>query len=100
MGCTETRGAAPRGCAPAREDGKENAMRKATSRTPAATRGLRTKRIIARNAVYSTTATGQIECAMRTVIVGDVHGCLDELLALVEKCGGLSSARFVLVGDL
>ncbi|MDB4980665.1 MAG: metallophosphatase [Myxococcales bacterium] len=37
---------------------------------------------------------------MRTVIVGDVHGCLDELLALVEKCGGLSSARFVLVGDL
>jgi hypothetical protein len=37
---------------------------------------------------------------MRTVIVGDVHGCLDELLALVEKCGGLASARFVLVGDL
>ncbi len=37
---------------------------------------------------------------MRTVIVGDVHGCLDELLALVEKCGGLSSAHFVLVGDL
>jgi hypothetical protein len=37
---------------------------------------------------------------MRTVIVGDVHGCLDELLALVEKCGGLGAARFVLVGDL
>jgi hypothetical protein len=37
---------------------------------------------------------------MRTVIVGDVHGCLDELLELVETCGGLSSARFVLVGDL
>jgi hypothetical protein len=37
---------------------------------------------------------------MRTVIVGDVHGCLDELLALVEKCGGAAAARFVLVGDL
>jgi len=34
---------------------------------------------------------------MRTVIVGDVHGCLDELRALVEQCG---DARYVLVGDL
>jgi hypothetical protein len=33
----------------------------------------------------------------RTVIVGDVHGCLDELLALVRKCG---AASVVLVGDL
>src|SRR5690349_15378717 len=34
------------------------------------------------------------------VIIGDVHGCLDELRALVHGCGGERSARFVLVGDL
>jgi hypothetical protein len=37
---------------------------------------------------------------MRTVIVGDVHGCLDELLALVERCGDPRSTRYVMVGDL
>ena len=37
---------------------------------------------------------------MRTVIVGDVHGCLDELLALVERCGAPSDTRYVMVGDL
>jgi hypothetical protein len=37
---------------------------------------------------------------MRTVIVGDVHGCLDELLALVERCGDPSDTRYVMVGDL
>ena len=37
---------------------------------------------------------------MRTVIVGDVHGCLDELLALVERCGDPKSTRYVMVGDL
>jgi hypothetical protein len=37
---------------------------------------------------------------MRTVIVGDVHGCLDELLALVGRCGDPRSTRYVLVGDL
>ena len=37
---------------------------------------------------------------MRTVIVGDVHGCLDELLALVERCGAPGDTRYVLVGDL
>jgi hypothetical protein len=37
---------------------------------------------------------------MRTVIVGDVHGCLDELLALVERCGELGGTRYVMVGDL
>ncbi len=37
---------------------------------------------------------------MRTVIVGDVHGCLDELLALVERCGDPRDTRYVLVGDL
>jgi hypothetical protein len=37
---------------------------------------------------------------MRTVIVGDVHGCLDELLALVERCGDPLGTRYVMVGDL
>jgi diadenosine tetraphosphatase ApaH/serine/threonine PP2A family protein phosphatase len=37
---------------------------------------------------------------MRTVIVGDVHGCLDELLQLVERCGDPRDTRYVMVGDL
>ena len=37
---------------------------------------------------------------MRTVIVGDVHGCLDEVRALVERCGAPGDTRYVLVGDL
>src|SRR5262249_14596635 len=37
---------------------------------------------------------------MRTVIVGDVHGCLDELLTLVEHCGSPRDTRYVMVGDL
>jgi diadenosine tetraphosphatase ApaH/serine/threonine PP2A family protein phosphatase len=37
---------------------------------------------------------------MRTVIVGDVHGCLDELLALVGLCGEPGDTRYVMVGDL
>jgi hypothetical protein len=37
---------------------------------------------------------------MSTVIVGDVHGCLDELLALVERCGDPARTRYVMVGDL
>src|SRR5215471_6732986 len=36
----------------------------------------------------------------RTVVIGDVHGCLDELLELVRRCGGARGARIVLVGDL
>jgi hypothetical protein len=39
-------------------------------------------------------------CVMRTVIVGDVHGCLDELLALVARCGDPRGTRYVMVGDL
>jgi hypothetical protein len=38
--------------------------------------------------------------AMRTIIIGDVHGCLDELVRLVRTCGGIHDSRFVLVGDL
>ena len=36
----------------------------------------------------------------RTVVVGDLHGCYDELLALVEKVGLGASDRLVCVGDL
>lgn len=36
----------------------------------------------------------------RTLIVGDVHGCLEELEALVAKAGLRSEDSLVLVGDL
>ena len=35
-----------------------------------------------------------------TVVVGDIHGCYDELLALVEGVGLRESDRLVSVGDL
>jgi len=38
--------------------------------------------------------------AARTVVVGDVHGCLEELLALIVKCGVTPDDRVVLVGDV
>lgn len=37
---------------------------------------------------------------MRTLIIGDVHGCLDELHALLARCGRAPDDRVVLVGDL
>jgi len=37
---------------------------------------------------------------MRTLIIGDVHGCLDELQALLARCGRAPEDRVVLVGDL
>lgn len=37
---------------------------------------------------------------MRTIIIGDVHGCLDELLALVRLARREPGDRVVLVGDL
>ena len=36
----------------------------------------------------------------RTVVVGDVHGCLDELFALIAKCGVTPDDNVVLVGDV
>ena len=36
----------------------------------------------------------------RTVIVGDVHGCSDELQILLDRVGFTSSDRLVFVGDL
>jgi len=37
---------------------------------------------------------------MRTIIIGDVHGCLDELLTLVQQTRRDPEDRIVLVGDL
>ena len=36
----------------------------------------------------------------RTIIVGDVHGCVDELQALLLQCGVVRGDRVVLAGDL
>jgi hypothetical protein len=36
----------------------------------------------------------------RTVVVGDIHGCYDELLALIESVGLGESDRLISVGDL
>jgi predicted phosphodiesterase len=36
----------------------------------------------------------------RTIIVGDVHGCADELRLLLRKCGYSKGDRVVLAGDL
>jgi len=38
--------------------------------------------------------------ASRTLVVGDVHGCLAELLALVREAGVTADDRVVFVGDL
>jgi calcineurin-like phosphoesterase family protein len=37
---------------------------------------------------------------VRTIVIGDVHGCLDELLALLARCQRSEDDRVVLVGDL
>jgi hypothetical protein len=36
----------------------------------------------------------------KTVVIGDVHGCADELAALLRACGCESGDEIVLVGDL
>ena len=36
----------------------------------------------------------------RTIVVGDIHGCYDELMDLLEKCGFSQDDRVVAVGDL
>jgi hypothetical protein len=36
----------------------------------------------------------------RTIIVGDVHGCADELQLLLRRCGHAQGDRVVLAGDL
>ncbi|MFI5306259.1 MAG: metallophosphoesterase [Polyangiales bacterium] len=37
---------------------------------------------------------------MQTIVIGDVHGCADELAALLRACGHGSNDEVVLVGDL
>jgi hypothetical protein len=37
---------------------------------------------------------------VRTIVIGDVHGCLHELVALLGRCGRRGDDRVVLVGDL
>lgn len=34
------------------------------------------------------------------MIVGDVHGCHEELLQLLDKCGADANTTVILVGDL
>jgi predicted phosphodiesterase len=36
----------------------------------------------------------------RTIVIGDVHGCLEELLALLARCRHTPADRVVFVGDL
>ena len=36
----------------------------------------------------------------RTIIVGDIHGCADELQLLLRRCGHVRGDRVVLAGDL
>ena len=36
----------------------------------------------------------------RTIVVGDIHGCFDELIDLLEKCAFSEADRVVAVGDL
>lgn len=36
----------------------------------------------------------------RTILVGDVHGCIDELQSLLRACARTAQDRVVLVGDL
>jgi len=36
----------------------------------------------------------------RTIIVGDVHGCVDELRLLLRQCGYAKGDRVILAGDL
>src|SRR4029453_10885264 len=36
----------------------------------------------------------------RTIVVGDIHGCYDELIELLEKAGFSQNDRVVAVGDL
>ena len=37
---------------------------------------------------------------MRTIVVGDIHGCYDELISLLDKVGFGTDDRLVSVGDL
>jgi len=36
----------------------------------------------------------------RTIIIGDIHGCLEETRILLDKCGYTTGERVIFVGDL
>jgi diadenosine tetraphosphatase ApaH/serine/threonine PP2A family protein phosphatase len=36
----------------------------------------------------------------RTIVIGDIHGCYDELVALLDKVGAGADDRIIAVGDL
>lgn len=38
--------------------------------------------------------------ARRTIIIGDIHGCYDELCALLDRVGPVAGDRVISVGDL
>jgi len=37
---------------------------------------------------------------MRTIVIGDVHGCLEEVLDLLDACAATESDRIIFAGDL
>ena len=37
---------------------------------------------------------------MRTFVIGDIHGCFDELMELLEKVGLQEEDRLVSLGDI
>jgi len=37
---------------------------------------------------------------MRTIVIGDIHGCLDELMALLDKLAPAEGDRVISVGDI
>lgn len=46
------------------------------------------------------TGAGYTLVMQRTIVVGDVHGCVDELRDLLRACGHARGDRLVLVGDV
>jgi len=37
---------------------------------------------------------------MRTIVIGDLHGCFDEARDLIEKCAATNDDRIIFAGDL
>ena len=50
--------------------------------------------------IQQTIALGWITIMARTIVVGDIHGCYDELVELLEKEDLASDDHVVSVGDL
>jgi hypothetical protein len=52
------------------------------------------------NAVSNRQHGTGVEMSSRTIVVGDIHGCYDELIALTEKVELQDDDRVIAVGDL